>query len=214
VLDKSVLAEYGLDSPKYEIYYKYGGIDNYVYVSEKNGDGNYYAYSLMYNLVAEVSADTLDFLEWEFIDFIDRPLFQKNINDVSYIRVEAPGVDEAFEIKGDSVSNITITAQSTGALLNEKEVENFRKVYLKMLKLNIEEYAPEAKYDEWLMRLTVKTDVGLEYVYDFYSYSTRRCYFTINGVGEFYCLRDRVEQIITDTVALMNGEDIDSSDLG
>lgn len=64
------------------------------------------------------------------------------------------------------------------------------------------------------MRMTVATDLGYEYVYEFYNYSTRRCYFTINGVGEFYCLRDKVEMILSDTVAIMNGEEISSVDKG
>ena len=214
VLPKETLAPYGLDKPKYEIYYKYGGIDNYVYVSEKNENGNYYAFSLMYNLVAEVPATTLDFLEWEFIDFVDRPLFQKNINDVSSVRFEADGFDETFMIEGATAADLSVTPASTGKGLDSAGVENFRKIYLKMLKLSIEEYAPEGSYDDLIMRMTVKTDVGLEYVYEFYAYSTRRCYFTINGKGEFYCLRDRVEQIAADAAALMNGGEIDASDLG
>ena len=214
VIPESERAKYGLDKPKYEIYYKYSGVDNYVYVSEQQEDGTYYAYSLLFNLIARVDADTLDFLRWEFIDFVDRPMFQKNINDVASIRVEADGVDETFVITGSSVDDLAVTPQSRTRAFNEAELKNFRLIYRKMLGLTIEEYAPEEHTDEWLMRMTVVTDVGIEYVYDFYSYSTRRCYFMINGEGEFYCLRDRVEQIISDVSALMNGEDIDVTELG
>ena len=214
VMTKDELAPYGLSEPKYEIYYKYSGVDNYVYVSEKQEDGSYYAYSLLFNLVARVDAETLEFLEWDFIDFVDRPIFQRNINDVAYIRVEADGVDEAFTITGSSVDDLAVTPESRKKAFNEKELKNFRLLYRKMLGLNIEEYAPEKTEENRVLRLTVRTDVGLEYVYDFYAYSTRRCFFTINGVGEFYCLRDRVEKIASDAKALMAGEDIDVTDLG
>lgn len=214
ILPRETLEKYGLADPKYEIYYKYKGVDNYVYVSEQNDDGTYYAYSLLFNLVARVDADTLDFLNYEFIDFVDRPMFQKNINDVASIRIEANGVDETFTIDGDSQDTLTVTAKSTGKKFDEKTLRNFRLIYRKMLGLSIEEYAPEQNTDEWILRMTVVTDVGVEYKYDFYAYSTRRCFFTINDVGEFYCLRDRVQQIAADTKALMNGEDIDVTNLG
>lgn len=214
VMSGDRLAPYGLDKPKYEIYYKYSGVDNYVFVSEKQEDGTYFAYSLLFNLVAKVDAETLDFLEWDFIDFVDRPMFQKNINDVAYIRVEADGVDEAFTITGSSVDDLEVTPQSRGKAFSEKELKNFRLLYRKMLGLNIEEYAPEKTDQNRVLRLTVRTDVGLEYVYEFFAYSTRRCFFTINGKGEFYCLRDRVEKIVSDTQALMRGEDINVADLG
>ena len=212
VMGPSELAEYGLDAPKYEIYYRYSGVDNYVYVSERQENGNYYAYSLLFNLVAEVDADTLDFLGWQFIDFVDRPMFQKNINDVAQVRVQAEGVDADFVITGSSVNDLAVALD--GKVLDDRMKKNFQGMYRKMLGLSIEEYAPEVATDEWLMTLTVVTDVGIEYKYDFYNYSTRRCFFTINGVGEFYCLRDRVEQIIADTRAILNGEDVDKSVLG
>ncbi|MBQ7161071.1 MAG: DUF4340 domain-containing protein [Clostridia bacterium] len=214
VMSREELAPYGLDDPKYEIYYKYSGVDNYVYVSEKQEDGGYYAFSLLFNLVAKVDADTLDFLEWEFIDFVDRPMFQKNINDVAYVRIEADGVDEEFTITGSSVDDLAVTPKSVGKPFGEKGLKNFRLLFRKMLGLNIESYAPDRSTDNRVLRMTVRTDVGLEYVYDFYAYSTRRCFFTINGVGEFYCLRDRVEKIASDTQALMRGEDLDVADLG
>ena len=53
-------------------------------------------------------------------------------------------------------------------------------------------------------------DDGLVFEYKFYPYSTRRCYFTINGEGEFYVLRDSVEKAISDTVKMLNGEIVDS----
>ena len=214
VMSKDELSPYGLDHPKYEIYYRYSGVDNYVYVSEKQEDGTYFAYSLLFNLVARVDAETLDFLEWEFIDFVDRPMFQKNINDVAYVRFEADGLDEAVTVTGSSADDLAVIPESTGNPFDEKVLYNFRVLFRKMLGLTIQEYAPEKTTDNHILRFTVRTDVGIEYVYDFYAYSTRRCFFTINGEGEFYCLRDRVERIASDAAALMRGEDLDVTDMG
>ena len=214
VMNAMDLGKYNLATPKYEIYYRYKGVDNYVFVSEKNEDGSYYAYSLLFNLVARVEGETLKWLDWEFIDFVDKPLFQKNIVDIASVRIEGDGIDETFNITGSEASNIGVTPVSTGRAFDEAGVQSFKNIYLKLLSLTIESYTESTSTDEWVMRLTVVTDLGLEYVYDFYNYSTRRCYFTINGEGEFYCLRDKVEMILSDTVGIMNGEEISSVDKG
>ena len=209
------LSKYNLLVPKYEIYYRYSNVDNYIYVSEQNEDGSYYAYSLLFNIVCLVDADTVDYLRWDLIDFIDKPLFQKNINDVASVRIQTTqGGDETFIIKGDSNENLTCTVSSTGEVMDDEMLKNFRRLYIKLLNLQIEEYTESKSTDEWLMTLTVTTDFGYEYQYSFYAYSTRRCYFTINGEGEFYCLRDRVEKIIEDLPNLLDGKEIDSNDLG
>ncbi len=208
------LSMYNLVNPKYELYYRYKGVDNYVYVSEKNEDGSYFAYSLLFNIIARVDAETLKFLEWDFLDFVDKPLFQRNIVDVASVRIEGNGVDETFIIKGDQASDISVTAKSNGVPFGESGVTSFKNIYLKLLGLTIENYTESTSKDEWVMRLTVVTDLGHETVYEFYNYSTRRCYFTIDGEGEFYCLRDKVEMILSDTVAIMNGEEISSVDKG
>lgn len=214
VMNAMELGAYNLTIPKYELYYRYKGVDNYVYVSEKNEDGSYYAYSLLFNLVARVDGETLKWLDWEFIDFVDKPMFQKNIVDIASIRIEGNGIDETFNISGSEASNIGVTPASTGKAFDEAGVQSFKNIYLKLLSLTIESYTESTATDEWIMRFTVKTDLGYEYVYDFYNYSTRRCYFTINGEGEFYCLRDKIEMILSDTVGIMNGEEISSVDKG
>lgn len=203
------LEPYGLKEPKYEIYYKYQGIDNYVMVSEQLEDGTYNAYSLMFNLVANVSADTMKFLNWDFIDFVSKPMFQKNINDIESIQIIGKDIDETFTVTGKDAS-LAITPKSTLTPLTPDGVVSFKHLYIKLLSLSLEDYTESDSTDEWLMTFKVKTRGGIETEYSFYSYSTRRCYYTINGEGEFYVLRDRVERILSDTALLMSGGTITS----
>ena len=198
------LKEFGLDKPKYMVYYRYSGVDNYVLVSEKNEDGSYNAYSVLFNIVAKVDAETLDFLEWEFIDFVDKPMFQKNINDIASIEIIGNDVHETFNITGID-KTLAVTPQSTLKAFNEEQLTSFKKLYIKLLSLSLEDYTESDSTDEWIMTFKVKTRGGVEYEYSFYSYSTRRCYYTVNGKGEFYVLRDRVEKILSDTELIMSG---------
>ena len=99
--------------------------------------------------------------------------------------------------------------RSTGRVYTGDELKNFRRLYNTILVIDREEYAENPSTDDLLLTLTIKKRDNTELVYRFYGYSTRRCYFTINGVGEFTCLRDGVEKVINDTNRFMAGEEID-----
>ncbi|MBR4880550.1 MAG: DUF4340 domain-containing protein [Clostridia bacterium] len=203
------LTEYRLDDPAFELYYRYNGVDNYILISDKNEDGSYYAYSVMFNIVARVDAETFDFLEWDFIDFVDKPMFQKNINDIDTIEIIGNGVHETFTVTGKDTA-LKVTPKSTLTALTENQLVSFKKIYIKLLSLSLEGYTESDSQDEWIMTYKVKTRGGLEYEYSFYAYSTRRCYYTVNGEGEFWVLRDRVEKILSDTQLLMSGGEVTS----
>ncbi len=203
------LAPFGLENPKYEIYYRYKDVDNYVLVSEQLEDGSYNAYSVMFNIVANVTEEKLKFLNWRFLDFVEKPMFQKNINDMQSIEIIGADLHETFTIEG-SDQTLSVTPESTGKLLNPNDLASFKKLYIKLLSLAIEDYSDSTSTDEWVMTFKVKTRGGIETEYSFYNYSTRRCFFTVNGEGEFYVLRDRVEKILSDTKTLMAGGEITS----
>ena len=48
-----------------------------LYTSAVTEDGKQYAYSLLFNLIAEVDPATMAFLDWDIVKFVDRPIFQK-----------------------------------------------------------------------------------------------------------------------------------------
>ena len=209
-----ILSKYNLVKPKYYLYYNYNNYNSFIRISEKNDDGTYYAYSELFNMVCLVDGAALDFLEWDFMEFVNSRIFQRIINQIDTIRVEGDGIDETFKLTGENKSLAVSLINHSGKMLDEAGIENFRNLYYKMQGLNIEGYAQSTSTDDHAMTLTVKTRVGNEYKYEFYNYSSRRCFFTINGVGEFYVLRDQVEMILADTQRIINGEEIDHNDKG
>ncbi len=211
VLPKETLLEYGIDpeKPAYEVHYKYKGVDNFIYFSAKNPDGTIYAYSMLFNLIACLDYTSVEWLDWDIIWYVDKPIFQKNINDISEIQVIADGIDETFILDGEG-TEIKISPKSTGEVYDYDEVHNFRQFYKVLLTLSMEDYTESEKTDELLATLRIKTDSGIETVYKFYPYSTRRCYYTVNGEGEFYTLRDMVEKMVSDCDKIVNGLPVDS----
>ena len=210
-LSPELLLTYGIDmeKPAYELHYKYSGVDNYVYFSKKNEDGTLYAYSMLFNLVAVVDYSKVEWLDWDIIWYVDTPIFSKNINDIAEIQVTADGLDETFTLVGEG-TEIQVTPKSTGKTYDADDLYNFRQFYKVLLTLGMEDYTENDSTKNCMATLRVKTDSGVETVYKFYPYSTRRCFYTVNGEGEFYTLRDMVEKMISDTKKVVAGLPVDS----
>jgi len=213
VLPMETLAQYGLDKPKYSIYYKYSGAKNNVWVSElqtdeETGESFYYAYSVAFNLVAKVSPLTLEFLSWDLLNYIDRPvLAHTNINNIQTIAIKGDGVDEEFTVAG-SDEGLNIVCKSSGRKFSGDSAMDFRRFYKKLLEIALQDYTESKATDDVLMTLNIVTDADEEMEYIFYSTTSGHCYYTINGEGEFYVLRDRIERILLDTKTLASGGEI------
>lgn len=215
--DTEDMEKYGLLEPAYSVSYTYKGIHQPIVFSEKNSDGNYYAYSPTFDLIAEVSASAVKWLEWETIQWIDDSLFMMNIDDVSTIKIESDKATRIFDLEGKK-DKLVVTERTTGF---KPEVQNFRQFYKTILYVGIQGYASDDIGEEELEKLTsedkncmltmtIETFAGDKLVYKFYPYSTRRAYFILNGKGEFSVLRDMVMKVIDDGEKVMTNTEIDA----
>ena len=208
-----LLEAYGIniDDPAYGIVYTYKDITSAIYFSEPDENGLMYAYSQLFNLVATLSYSDVSFLDWDIIKFVDRPVFFKNINDIAQIRIQGQEIDETFILEGEG-QDLIVTPKSTGRPFDPDDVQNFRQLYKVLLSIHMEDYSPvtDTSELECMMTMTVVTDAGETIEYKFYPYSTRRCYYTINGSGLFYTYSDQIQKVLNDTVRAIKGEPIDS----
>ncbi len=223
-LDADMLKEkYGIDieNPYYLIHYKCDDIDTYISFSKQDENGDMYAYSLIYNLVAKINISNAAFINWGLLKFVDPPLFGENINDVSKITIKGKidngedklDVDAYFTLEGEGET--IIIKQNGGAKPYDADsVKNFRQLYKVMLGIRLQDYSDTTDTDAMtpLAEMIIELDSGETLEYKFYTYSTRRCFYTINGKGEFYVLRDNVEKLLRDTDRMINGLPINSDD--
>ena len=215
-MPEETLAAYGLDDPEYVVRYVYEGIDSVIRLTPTgkvvgNGEdtGYYFAYSELWNLIALVDGSKVSFLNWNTIMYVAQQVFLRNIDDISRIEIESPAFSEVFLLH-NAGSALSVAMMSDGRTLPQSQIVNFRQFYKTMLTLGIEDYTESEALDDKLMSLKITTDDGYEFLYEFYGYSTRRCFMTLNGEGEFYCLRDIVDKIISDARRVVNGDDVDS----
>ncbi len=215
----AVLDKYGLAKPETKVSFDYTDdkqgytVTNNVWISAMTENSTYYVYSWLFDVIGEVSAASYPWIGYDLLDFIDRPVFQKNINDVAKVEISGgePGAEPLvsdFRLSGEG-QELVVEEQFTGKVV---ETNNFRQLYKTMLTISIEDYTEDDSTNEedLIATLKVTTRSGVETEYKFYSYSTRRCFMTINGKGEFYVLRDHVMKMVSDADKVIQGVPVSS----
>ncbi|MBR6682601.1 MAG: DUF4340 domain-containing protein, partial [Clostridia bacterium] len=212
-----VLEKYNLKTPKYEVFFEYKGVKNSFVISEKNENGTYYVYSLLYNHICEIDEESVGFLEWDLIEFVEKSLFQYNITDVSSIKLKTKDFEETFllynldtgkETAAGTVIDIEVKRKSNGE--NISDVTNFRNYFYILLTTQFIAEADVTSTEGLENYATVEiiTRQGKKIEYGFYPYATRRCLLTIDGKGEFYVLKSSVDKLISDAKKVINGETV------
>ncbi len=203
----AILSYYGLDNPENEVSWSYKG-EQYGFitsalVSDEAG-GFYYAYSEYMDVIVTLAAQSVPFLEYGLIDFVDEYAFRCNITSVSEISINDGAKTSVYELVHED-KQLTVTEKTTGKTI---DTPSFRQFYMSLLNLRIGGYS-DVDTAEGLDRelsVTVKTNFGETYEYEFYTLSTMRSFMTLGGTGEFYADRNLVNSVIEKNRMLMNGE--------
>ncbi len=222
------LAEkYFLDEPAYDMLYYYTD-NNYIsFVTfspkQRDEDGNefYYATSQIYDTIVKISADKVKFLEWELVDYLERSIFNYHIDYVKSIEITGKDKNFLFTLTGTGEA-LEVTEKHSGKILRSypkgenldagDNVYNFRQFYKTSLSVYTEDSVDESTIGEKALLLTVTVTLrnGKSSEYKFYSYSDLRCYYTINGEGEFFVKRSAVTKMVRDAQKVVDGIAVDS----
>ncbi len=198
---------YGFTRPSYELEYTLDGKTRHIYFGKSTGDGLIYVLSSEFAFIGIVSLEkSFPFLNWELVNFINPALFGMNIDHVSRIIVSTDDGEESYRLDGLG-SDLIVTAE-----IAEKTVDtyNFRQFYRVLLMASMEGYADSTATDDWTLAFTIETRDGIQTRYDFYRQTTRKCFYTVDGKGEFYVSVDVVNKILSDAKKLQSGESINA----
>lgn len=203
-----ILERYGFLNPSRELIYTLGGKENRAIFGNKTEDGTeYYALNLSQQTICTVPTADVEFIDYELIDFIDSFLFRMNIDSVASVELRTKKHHETFELTGEKNELSVIRSSDKESV----DTNNFRQLYMDILMLALDDYADAPETPNEILAFTVTDRSGAAYEYRFYDLSTRKVFFTVNGVGQFCANRDTVERVINDVDKLIKGEKITSS---
>lgn len=208
-----VRAFYGLDAPIANISFSYGGNNYTLDVSApKEYESMYYycVYSEYQDTIVLVPPENLMFLNYKLEDLYQPQVFQYNINEIA--SVEAKYGDKVYNYKLEgSGESLKVTETNSSKTI---DTQSFRQFYISLMNITIGGYSSleGASVDELKHELTftVTFKDSSKLVYEFYSESTMNCYMIADGKGGFKTERRLVEDIVTKSDMLINGEVIES----
>jgi len=214
-LTDEIITEYGFDEYTAKITFDFQDKKYYLIFSKLNENGNYYVLTDFFSIV-EVSPDKLKlegipqpFIEWDILKFVDKTIFSYNINDVSSVVIKAPGKEDTYftiapDPNSDKIRDRIVTGNGKDLIVDG----GFRDFYYSILSIEMYDFiaVDTEKYtnaEPMLQMIITMTDGFESFVRDYKFYfveeNTRQCFYTINGTGDFYVLRDKVKKLITDT---------------
>ena len=126
---KEDLDAYGLYRPMYMILFYHRTTDsegnnveveNQIYVSEKNADGVFFAYSPGFNMIVGVNESSFGFLEYEELSWYENSYIRADISFIEEITIESPDVSVSFRID-DSVTKYMSYSERYGSTIKEGE---------------------------------------------------------------------------------------------
>lgn len=215
LLKKDILEKYGLASPARHYGYTYDGVVCDVYVSAPDENGKYYAYSTYSgevegeymvattDVIVELSTDTVKWLSWDFVEFLDHSLLSMYLVDITEMELTFGGKEYAFDlvVKDSNLTEVIYDGKKI------EDVQSFKYLYQTILSIQMhDEYIPSEGADEptEYLRIKVHTEShSPEFV--FYRVSATRCYFTVDGSGSYYALIEDVDDVIEDALTFVSG---------
>ena len=186
----------------------YDGEEQYLLFSEKDPvTETYYVLSPIFDLIATVDAESVSFLEWDLIQFIDPLIYAQYIYNLDTVEISGGGKEYRFRVTGEDKDTLAVTEELTGAKVNTKDFQN---LYGNILSIENQGYAETTDPEtlNCMATLIITTKAGKTEEFSFYPYSTRRCLCTVNGRGELYVLRDMVEKMLRGAESLTAGEPV------
>ena len=134
-------------------------------------------------LVARLSKETAPWLAWDLMEYMDRSMVEMYIYEIKDLTIQIGEDEYTFRVNatGQEINSVMWGDKSM-------DVESFRYMYLSVVQLNARgEYIPaDGDNPEEYMRIKIKTTTD-EKEFVFYRVSSSRAYYTVNGVGTYYC---------------------------
>ncbi len=230
--DEALMAEYGfhdLTNVPYRLLYAYGDQSSAVAFAPSGVDGFYFAYSYEFDMIVLVPETTVPYLEWDILDYISPSIFAENIGDVKEITVNTAegsylsyngqkySINEHFAISYEQTEtdNLLIcTATRTGKTYDKTSTafNYIQGFYGSMLSMYIEGYSDKTNPTELekYAEMTVKKTDNTELKYAFYMIG-ERCFYTINGSGEFYIPAYQLKRMLVNAVRAAEGYEVNDS---
>ncbi len=240
-----MLEKYGIDeeNPYIQLYFVAKAMfstgtshstQQWVQFSEKttNEEGTevYYAHNVAYNIIVEVPASSVEFIEYDSSKYCEQYIFLTPFYSVDKITIDSTALSDAYvnsgleRVKDSFILTVLnqkltgVTLGSTGKAVPDVSVDktglsNFSRYYSVLLSLSTQVEIPSGVLDKIDLEkpditVEVYTKSGKTHVMRFYLYNSRHAYYTLDGEGRSYVRYDDLAKLLSSSAELIRGEEV------
>ena len=163
--ETDVLAKYGLDATRVQYIMRFASkqedsaepLESEVWFSSLQPDGYYYARSLNFNTIVKVDPQTVDFLGWTTVDFLDAYALRLNIGNAAKLSLKGTLNGKTFEetfITSSQLSESEYVVKSVRAEKLDKQLSltYYRELFRELLAISLQGNVPADLDKEALMQ--------------------------------------------------------------
>jgi len=189
----------------YELNYTYEETKTVLYISKLCEGDVYYIYSPAYDVIVKFPKVALPWLEWGLNEYVDEMLSKQSIFDIDTIQIITSKYNDTYKLSGE-MNKLSVVDMATNKSVSS--VIDFQYLYREFIKFAKNDYAEYIEGTKPSLTVIITMENGDVKEYVFYDISSRKSFYTINGVGHFCVNRDHVRSFLSNIENFKNGDPI------
>lgn len=198
------LEKYGLTDPEYTFTFTNVAVKNVIHIGDASDEGYRYAYAEGKPFIYIIDEEVMQVLTYDVAGYCDIMSYSRSYDTIDTLRIEGGGKTYNIDIVGTSEEG------DLKAYINNKfvEYENFGSLYAHIISIDVSEVGTKPEGVQPIVTVTIDCLDGTTDVLKYYKISDLNSFFELNGEGRLIVPTAKVEQILTFSQQLYDGQEI------
>ena len=198
------LEKFGLMDPDYVFTFTNVAIKNTLRIGLRSDEGYYYAYAEGKPFIYIIDEDVMKILTYDVAAYCDIMSYSRPYDTIDTLTIKGGGKTYNIDIVGTADDN------DLKAYINNKfvEYENFGSLYAHIISIDVSEVGTKPDGVTPIVTIEVNCLDGTTDILKYYKISELKSFFELNGEGRLIVPTAKVEQILTFSQQLYDGQEI------
>lgn len=198
------LEKYGLIDPDYVFTFTNVAVKNVFRIGVRSDEGYYYAYAEGKPFIYIIDEEVMKILTYDVATYCDLMSYSRSYDTIDTLKITGGGKTYDIDIVGTSEES------NLQAYINNKfvEYENFGSLYAHIISIDVSEVGTKPEGATPLVTIEVNCLDGTKDILKYYKISELKSFFELNGEGRLIVPTSKVEQILTFSQQLYDGQEI------
>lgn len=198
------LEKFGLIDPEFVFTFTNVAVKNTLRIGDRSDEGYRYAYAEGKPFIYIIDEEVMQVLTYDVAAYCNIMSYSRSYDTIDSLTIMGGGKTYNIDIAGSSEDN------DLKAYINNKfvEYENFGSLYAHIISIDVSEVGDKPRGADPIVTIEIKCLDGTKDVLKYYKISELKSFFELNGEGRLIVPTVKVEQILTFSQQLYDGQEI------